>query len=251
MYLVNSSKSANPKIDPAMIRFWGKPISDWDFQVCKALGWIASKGEGAEVSWHPSAEVKAFKGQIYNRGKPVKYMVCDELLRDFVCHYLLNCLDPYFGKSAKGLRLRSLLSLVNLVFRGYADYVLSGDEIMFVATPDLAPLPTSEFDEELQALARQGIIVAFLDEDGVLRWTLTPKGLWFGQSVDDQPKDLRDICDRLEKLDLVRRTMDQRGSLVWCPTREGYRQGLASTTISLADLLADLGLDECLEHRES
>jgi hypothetical protein len=251
MYLVNAGSSADPKIDPAMIRFWGKPLSDWDFQVCKALGWITAQGEGAAVSWHPSDKAKAFKGQIYKRGKLVRYTVCEEVLGDFVCHYLLSCLDPYFRKSAEQLRLRLLLTLVNLVFHCYADYVASDEEIMFVATPDLAPLGRSESDEELEALARQGVIGAFLDEDGKLRWTLTPKGLWFGQSVDDQRDDLRNICVRLEEHGLLRRAMDQRGVLSWTPTKEGYRRGLGSTTITLADLLADLGLDEFLEHRES
>jgi hypothetical protein len=136
MYLLNSGPSADLRIDPMMIRFLGKPLSDWDFQVCKALGWIAAQGKGAEVSWRPTDKVKAFKGQIYKRGKSVTFR-CDAALRNFTCNNVLTCLDPYFEKSAKQLRL--LLTLVNLVFLGHARYIVADREIIFAATHDLAP----------------------------------------------------------------------------------------------------------------
>jgi DNA-binding PadR family transcriptional regulator len=243
MYLLNPDPSADLRLDPMMIRFWGKPFSDWDFQVCKALRWIAAQGKGAEVSWRPTDKIKAFKGQIYKRGKPVTFR-CDDALREFMCSNALTCLDPYFGKSAKELHLRVLLTLVNLVFLGHARYIVADREIIFAATHDLAPpLSASAVDEELRALSREGLIVSVLDEEGKLRWTLTPKGLWFERSDDDPGGDLRNVLIRLEKEGLACRTMDQRGVKYWSPTKEGVRRGLASTTISLTQLLVELGLD--------
>jgi hypothetical protein len=208
--------------EPALIKFWGKPLARRDLRICEALDWVVRETKEGKTIWSLAQRAKIFDDRIHIRGRPRRFQVMGPWLCDRLDDARVTALDSIFGTRGKDLEFRMLLELIEEVISGNAAHVALAGRVVF--SDHLRP-PWHIVDSIYGT------------------YFVSPNGLLCARADNEVDQlGLRNVMTELETRGLMHLHREDRGIARWFPTAEGQSCGLDSTNMAVVYVLLKLGL---------
>lgn len=239
--VIEAAKAKDVYCDDRLATFWGKPLDTRDIIICRSLRWAVT-GTTENAGWRLDESVRRFEGPIYVDQK-VRLINWDAEIQSLLVRCQLVCLDPILGDLKGDIELRTVLTLVHYVLRGWSSSSDCAGRLTFVGRGENAD-DIGQYDGIVEAVDAQirGSTFVTIGVDAMLYRQATPKSLFSGlSSVRAKELSLVRLCRGLERRGLMQRKGNDDG-YEWHPTAKGIRHGLGANDTGVMELLVRLGL---------